>query len=101
MEFRILGPLEVATPNGPVSLGGPKQRARFDEAEGHFEHALEVNARIGARPWLAYTQQDYARMLVARNGSGEAERAETLVRQARTGFDELGMPHLPSRARAS
>ena len=74
---------------------------RFDEAEGHFEHALEVNARIGARPWLAYTQQDYARMLVARNGSGDAERAETLVRQARTGFDELGMPHLPSRARAS
>src|SRR5437763_1962735 len=27
MEFRILGPLEVATPNGLVSLGGPKQRA--------------------------------------------------------------------------
>jgi DNA-binding SARP family transcriptional activator len=27
LEFRILGPLEVAGENGPISLGGPKQRA--------------------------------------------------------------------------
>src|SRR5690349_11566728 len=27
MEFRILGPLEVIGPHGPVRLGGPKPRA--------------------------------------------------------------------------
>src|SRR3954453_14638253 len=27
MDFRILGPLEVVAPDGPVSLGGAKQRA--------------------------------------------------------------------------
>jgi hypothetical protein len=27
LEFRILGPLEVLRPEGPVHLGGPKQRA--------------------------------------------------------------------------
>ena len=27
VEFRILGPLEVRTDNGAVSLGGPKPRA--------------------------------------------------------------------------
>ena len=27
LEFRILGPLEVLGPDGPVSLGGPRQRA--------------------------------------------------------------------------
>jgi len=27
MEFRVLGPLEVVGEDGPVALGGPKQRA--------------------------------------------------------------------------
>ena len=27
LEFRILGPLEVVGPDGPIRLGGPKQRA--------------------------------------------------------------------------
>src|SRR5213079_2586582 len=27
MDFRILGPLEVVAPDGPVPLGGAKQRA--------------------------------------------------------------------------
>jgi len=27
MRFKVLGPLEVTGPNGPISLGGPKQRA--------------------------------------------------------------------------
>ena len=39
---------------------------RWADAVRHFEHAIELNRRIGARPWLAYTQEDYARMLLAR-----------------------------------
>jgi hypothetical protein len=27
LQFRILGPLEVVGPDGPLQLGGPKQRA--------------------------------------------------------------------------
>ena len=27
MEFRILGPLEVSADDGPIKMGGPKQRA--------------------------------------------------------------------------
>ena len=38
---------------------------RFDEAARHFEDALAMNERMGARPWLAHTQHDYARLLIA------------------------------------
>ena len=37
---------------------------RWDEAEWHFDEAIALNERIGARPWLARTQDDYARMLL-------------------------------------
>jgi hypothetical protein len=32
----------------------------------HFVDAITLNARIGARPWLAHAQDDYARMLLER-----------------------------------
>ena len=35
---------------------------RWEDAERHFEAALELNERVGARPWLARTQADRARM---------------------------------------
>ena len=38
---------------------------RRDEAAGHFENALAVNERLGARSWLARTEADYARLPVA------------------------------------
>jgi tetratricopeptide (TPR) repeat protein len=40
--------------------------SRWDAAARHFEDALEMNAAMGARPWLAYTQYDYGHMLLAR-----------------------------------
>ena len=33
-----------------------------------------MNARMGARPWLARTQDDFARMLLARGGPGDRAR---------------------------
>jgi hypothetical protein len=33
---------------------------RWEEAEWHFHDALAMNARMGARPWLAHTQHAYA-----------------------------------------
>jgi tetratricopeptide (TPR) repeat protein len=68
---------------------------RWKEAERHFEEALEANAEMGARPWLAYTEHDYARMLHARNGRGDRERADALLDAARTTYRDLGMAPMP------
>jgi DNA-binding SARP family transcriptional activator len=64
---------------------------RGQEAELHFEAALATNARTGARPWLAHTNADYARMLEARGGDGDRERARALAGAAHTAYRELGM----------
>src|SRR5262249_56189005 len=48
---------------------------RWDAAQAHFEAALELNTRMGARPWVAFTQYDYAAMVLARDGTGHRERA--------------------------
>jgi eukaryotic-like serine/threonine-protein kinase len=64
---------------------------RWDEAELHFEDAVAMNARMGARPWLAHTQHDYARMLHARNRPGDRKRAREQLEAARKTYRELGM----------
>jgi DNA-binding SARP family transcriptional activator len=65
--------------------------ARWEDAERYFEDALGMNERIGARPWLAHTQEDYARTLLARGRSGDEERAAELLEQAHASYRELGM----------
>ena len=67
---------------------------RWEEAAQHFEAALERNARIGARPWLAHTQHDYARMLLARDKPGDREKARELLRRAADTARELAMTRL-------
>src|SRR4029453_3052919 len=37
--------------------------SRWEDAERHFQHALDANARMGARPAVAWTQYQYADML--------------------------------------
>jgi uncharacterized protein HemY len=64
---------------------------RWDEAELHFEDALAMNARMGARPWLAHTANDYARMLHARNSRSDPERAQALLDDALGTYRQLGM----------
>jgi tetratricopeptide (TPR) repeat protein len=71
---------------------------RWEAAERHFEDALEMNARIGARPWLAHTQYDYARMLLARDASGDPEQARLLGSQALATYRDLGMHTYAERA---
>ena len=48
--------------------------ARWDEAERHFEDALRINKGLGARPWLAHTYDEYARMALARGGPATPTR---------------------------
>ncbi|MBI4571549.1 MAG: hypothetical protein HY723_06325, partial [Chloroflexi bacterium] len=64
---------------------------RWEEAERHFEDALAANARMGARPWVAHTQHDYATMLLSRDTAGGREQALALLDEALTTAQELGM----------
>jgi len=50
-----------------------------------------VNGRIGARPWLGHTREDYARMLLTRGDAGDPERACELLEAAVATYREVGM----------
>jgi DNA-binding SARP family transcriptional activator/tetratricopeptide (TPR) repeat protein len=108
--YRLLDPFGQlsALAAGEVSLG-PVARylgllavtmRRWDEAMCHFDDALAMNERMGARPWHAHAQADYARMLLARAARGDAERARTLLDQAGATYRELGMDAYAARASA-
>jgi len=67
---------------------------RWEDAAQHFEDALAMNRRMGARPWLAHTQHDYGRMLLARRAEGDAQQATDLLHSALATSRELGMEPL-------
>jgi tetratricopeptide (TPR) repeat protein len=71
---------------------------RWDEAADHFKAALEMNERMGLRPWLALTQEDYARMLLMRALPGDRGQAQQLLSRARASYRELGMTIREERA---
>jgi class 3 adenylate cyclase/tetratricopeptide (TPR) repeat protein len=73
---------------------------RWEEAERHFEDAVAMNARMGARPWLAHAQSDYAQMLLGRDGPGDRERAQELLGAAIATYRDLGMESYAAKARA-
>src|SRR6266540_1425772 len=75
---RFLGMLAAAT-------------AQWNDAERHFADALDLSARISARPSLAHTQTEYARMLLAREEPSCSERAGILLDQALATYRDLGM----------
>jgi DNA-binding CsgD family transcriptional regulator len=70
---------------------------RWEDAERHFTDALTMNARMGARPWLAHTQFQYAVMLSTRNQPGDHARATALRLEALATARELGMRVLEAR----
>jgi tetratricopeptide (TPR) repeat protein len=63
----------------------------YQAAESHFEDALAMNTRMGARPWIARTQLDYARMLLQRDAAGDRDRARELLAAALATANEIGM----------
>lgn len=78
--YELLMPYEkltVVVGNGSVCLGATAQYlgqlatllARWDDAEKHFEYALQLNTRISATPWLAHTQSHYSEMQAQRSAS--------------------------------
>ena len=70
---------------------------RWDEAEAHSQAALALNTRMGARPWLAHTQHQYAVLLLARNQLGDDGKAAALLDEALATACDLGMRALEER----
>src|SRR3990170_2444716 len=73
---------------------------RWEDAEKHFEDALKMNARMGARPFVAHTQHQYANMLLRRDAPGDREKALELVTEALDAAQEMGMKALVEKALA-
>ena len=63
----------------------------WQAAEDHFEAALELDHRMGLRPWLAHSQHCYAQMLRRRAKPHNRERAERLTQDSLTTAMELNM----------
>jgi DNA-binding CsgD family transcriptional regulator/tetratricopeptide (TPR) repeat protein len=68
-----------------------------EEAARHFEAALEMNTRMGARPWVAHTQYAYARMLAASARRKDRDNAIDLLADALGTGQEIGMVMLGER----
>ena len=106
--YQILLPFagrNVVISNGVASYGALSRYLgalattleQWDYAAQHFEDAMAMNARMEARPWLAHTQEQYANMLLARNQSGNREKAVALLAAALATTRELGMRALEDR----
>jgi tetratricopeptide (TPR) repeat protein len=69
-----------------------------EQAEAHFQVALERNEAAGAHAWTAHTKLDYAKFLAR---SGELPRRDYSVRLASEALEtaiDLGMTNLQARA---
>ena len=83
---------EVATGSVSRTLGVlASVLSRWDDGVRHFEAAAVHNQQMGARPWLAHTYHDYARMLLARDMPGDCGRAQHLLGAATEQYQKLGM----------
>jgi tetratricopeptide (TPR) repeat protein len=64
---------------------------RFEQAERHFDAALERSVRMHAVTSLAHIRCEYAEMLIARGAAGDRERAREHVGAARRTAERLGV----------
>jgi len=94
----VVGPTAVSYGAATRYLGMlAATMSHWEDAQRHFEDALAMNARMGARPWLAHTQYQYATMLLARSQPGDREKAVSLLDEALITARELGMHALEQR----
>ena len=74
---------------------------RYDEAETHFAKAAELNARGQMEFAAAATHLRWGRMLSARGGPGDLERARHLLAQAHDAAVSRGYASIARRATAA
>jgi len=101
-HHNAVAPPELCTGSVSRSLGILAATiGRADDAERHFQDAVDMNGRMGARPWLAHAQSDYAQLLLARSAPGDRRRARALLDEAIAIYGELRMPAYEARAAAA
>jgi DNA-binding CsgD family transcriptional regulator/tetratricopeptide (TPR) repeat protein len=66
--------------------------ARWDTAEDHFQHGLDLAETLPHRLDQADIRRLYARMLTDRGGAGDRALARRLLTQAAALYSEIGMP---------
>jgi hypothetical protein len=112
MEFRLLGPLQayadrIVVSYPEISTGAVARSlgllattlGRPEAAERHFARAVETNARVGAPPWVALSEEDRGRMLRARGAPGDRDAARSALERAVAEYAALGMAGHADRAR--
>jgi hypothetical protein len=70
----------------------------WPDAEARFAVAAAAHERFGALGLLARTHLEWARMLIARGDSGDAERAHAVLQRALTSARELGLAKIEREA---
>nr|WP_311527941.1 AAA family ATPase [uncultured Ralstonia sp.] len=68
----------------------------WTQAQRHFEAALAMNERQGARPALARTRLYFAQMLLRRGEPADLDRVDVLLHAAEEAAAVLGMASLPA-----
>ena len=64
---------------------------RWDAAEEHLNRALTEHTRMGARPYLAWTQSELAHVLFRRGAPADARRARSLLDESLRSSEDLGL----------
>jgi DNA-binding SARP family transcriptional activator len=83
---------EIATGSVSRSLGVLAATAsRWEDAFRHFDAAVRHNTDMGARPWVAHSQHDHGRALLARGAPGDGNQAQQLLSAARDEYERLSM----------
>jgi predicted ATPase/DNA-binding SARP family transcriptional activator len=91
-RLNAVAPIEAGLGSASRALGMlATVLGRFADAARHYDDALRMDTSMGARPWIAHTELNYARMLLARGDSGDRERALELVRSSLARYRTLGM----------
>ena len=84
-------PMEAAFGSVARALGVlARTLARLDDAERHFDDALDTELAMHARPWVAHAQHDYAATLLARDGPGDGQGLASSSRRRSTPIDASG-----------
>jgi ATP/maltotriose-dependent transcriptional regulator MalT len=71
----------------------------WERAAQHYEDAIDLNRQMGTTTWLAHTEYEYARMLLAR-GNEKAERIAALLGEADRRANQIGLKGLQDRIKA-
>ena len=91
-ERNAFGMIEIALGSVDRPLGLlARTLGRGDQAIAHFENAIAMNERMGARPWVAHARFDLGRTLAQASGQLSGEHASEQLSEALVTYRALGM----------